>query len=656
MINQKKNLKKINFKSKSSPVDKKNWSDKGSKTNSTQKVAKRIKEPTISVLVPFAYGEHIFRILPAKPWGPYEHFILNTLSEQPYSAQQLASLINLPYQLITEIMIPFMRVGWVELIEQSSEYYFKITETGINVSELEELPDIKDPQDKKRSFVIDPITGDCYRTEFRAKNRNNPSKQSFQVFGFDRVNKLLQRKSSYAAKLIVNKIISDANLQTIFNSVALDGEEVISFMQRPFDEPYGQDIRYAIAEVDINGEIGGMPDRLSNELKQQILNVANKQREKIKLLSNSDHIEVEELEIQPLKKSISNSIYISPDQYELILGGQQHKDHLLGLINNAYSKIIIHSTFIHPDKLNELMPLLLSAAKRSVQVDLMWGQLDPDETDQKAVQQYQQVIDTLEQCQKKAYDEGLESYFKIHLDASGSHTKFIICDSADGCYKATFGSCNWLASGFHKFEASVCISSLDFVAESFKIASILSKGKHFLASDFSQELARLGNKLRIDANNLQGNEKLINIQMVGANNHEDFLLRARDEAEKRIIICSHRVGQVADNSIFPTILSNDKASKTAIYGRATGKSGGMTKHQSLQLKADYESKGFNIVIADEPQIHAKILAWDDNDVLISSLNWLSASSLVDPLREIGIYINDSNIVDKVITAINKTLS
>ena len=99
--------------------------------------------------MPFAYGEHIFRILPAKPWGPYEHFILNTLSEQPYSAQQLASLINLPYQLITEIMIPFMRVGWVELIEQSSEYYFKITETGINVSELEELPDIKDPQDKK---------------------------------------------------------------------------------------------------------------------------------------------------------------------------------------------------------------------------------------------------------------------------------------------------------------------------------------------------------------------------------------------------------------------------------------------------------------------------------------------------------------------------
>lgn len=60
MINQKKNLKKINFKSKSSPVDKKNWSDKGSKTNTTQKVAKRIKEPTISVLVPFAYGEHIF--------------------------------------------------------------------------------------------------------------------------------------------------------------------------------------------------------------------------------------------------------------------------------------------------------------------------------------------------------------------------------------------------------------------------------------------------------------------------------------------------------------------------------------------------------------------------------------------------------------------
>ena len=445
-------------------------------------------------------------------------------------------------------------------------------------------------------------------------------------------------------------------MQTIFNSVALDGEEVISFVQRPFDEPYGRDIRYAIAEVEINDEIRGMPDRISNELKEQIINIATKQREKINLLNNEKNAKIEEVEIHPLKKNISNSIFINRNQYELILGGKDHNTHLFDLINNACSRIIIHSTFIHPDKLIQLMPTLLSAAKRSVQIDLMWGQLDPDETDEKAVQQYQQVINTLEHCQKIAYDEGLESYFKIHLDASGSHTKFIICDYEDGKYKATFGSCNWLASGFHKFEASVCITSQEFVAESLKVASILSKGKHFLANDFSQELARLGNKLKSNTNHNHTDKELINIQMVGANNHEDFLLKARDEAEERIIICSHRVGQVADNSIFPTILSNRKATKTAIYGRATGKNGGMTKSQSLQLKSDYESKGFNIVVADEPQIHAKILAWDNDQLLITSLNWLSASSLVEPLREIGIYVNDSDIVDKIIVAINKSLS
>lgn len=108
------------------------------------------------------------------------------------------------------------------------------------------------------------------------------------------------------------------------------------------------------------------------------------------------------------------------------------------------------------------------------------------------------------------------------------------------------------------------------------------------------------------------------------------------------------MSQVADNSILPTVLSNRNAIKTAMYGRATGKKGGMTTSQSKQLKSDYESKGFNIVVADEPQIHAKVLAWDDDEALITSLNWLSASSHVDPLREIGIYINDKNITEKII--------
>ena len=39
--------------------------------------------------------------------------------------------------------------------------------------------------------------------------------------------------------------------------------------------------------------------------------------------------------------------------------------------------------------------------------------------------------------------------------------------------------------------------------------------------------------------------------------------------------------------------------------------------------------------------HAKVLAWDNNDLLITSLNWLSASApdnLVEIYHEVGVYV------------------
>ncbi len=41
----------------------------------------------------------------------------------------------------------------------------------------------------------------------------------------------------------------------------------------------------------------------------------------------------------------------------------------------------------------------------------------------------------------------------------------------------------------------------------------------------------------------------------------------------------------------------------------------------------------------EPTIHAKILAWDDDNLLITSRNWLSANSAENnPLGEIGLFL------------------
>jgi len=75
-----------------------------------------------------------------------------------------------------------------------------------------------------------------------------------------------------------------------------------------------------------------------------------------------------------------------------------------------------------------------------------------------------------------------------------------------------------------------------------RVASILAKGKSFIAGDFSQELARLSNNLKAENSlnkKLESTSDLLTIRIIGSNDHENYLLKVRDEAKKRIFVCSH---------------------------------------------------------------------------------------------------------------------
>ena len=51
-----------------------------------------------------------------------------------------------------------------------------------------------------------------------------------------------------------------------------------------------------------------------------------------------------------------------------------------------------------------------------------------------------------------------------------------------------------------------------------------------------------------------------------------------------------------------------------------------------------------------PRLHAKLLAWDDDALAITSQNWLSADpSDSAPLRELGLFINAPRVADHLIT-------
>lgn len=77
------------------------------------------------------------------------------------------------------------------------------------------------------------------------------------------------------------------------------------------------------------------------------------------------------------------------------------------------------------------------------------------------------------------------------------------------------------------------------------------------------------------------------------------------------------------------------------YGRT---SGGLSSEDAAALVRDDSGTGVNVQPIFDPRLHAKVLAWDNDNLVISSQNWLSADPPPDkPLSEIGLFIHSKNV-------------
>jgi hypothetical protein len=82
------------------------------------------------------------------------------------------------------------------------------------------------------------------------------------------------------------------------------------------------------------------------------------------------------------------------------------------------------------------------------------------------------------------------------------------------------------------------------------------------------------------------------------------------------------------------------------YGRPTGVLSGV---DAAGLAMEFARQGVAITPIHYPRLHAKILAWDDNAIAVTSQNWLSADPAEGALRrEIGIFVESNKVADWVI--------
>lgn len=589
----------------------------------------------IFVKIPFGFGTYRLKILRSQKWGAIDLMILISLLEGPKTSQQISQEASLPKQLIIEIIIPLMKAGWIEIINSDNQFLFTLTERGIAVADGEDLPPNQDPMSVVRSFLIDPLTEECYR--FEKKKR----KQNYLIYKGPKANSLAKQYGNYCVELKVVNPKYSPKLSEILNCLPNENEEVVGVEDEYIKENFSNSLRFMLACVDSDNKVTGVPD-ISSSLKDAIIDAAIKQRE-ILLADPSITRKAKNTTFEVITKDRTfPEKTVDASNLKVITGGENHYKHIIECITDAYSRLIIHSTFINPSTVELFLENLLQCARKRVKIDILWGQTEPEE--EIKLKQYNEIIMGIEKFQRRINSEGLSTQINFHSIPTGSHSKFIVYDDSAGNWSVSIGSCNWLSSGFNRFEASVKVTDKSLVADCLNIASELATGNLGVSNMLSRDLAIEASRLSrfVDDNIEEPILNSVGVQILTSQEHHALIKQASEQVKERFFICSHRFSFAADRPILTPLISAKKDNPHLKINVAYGRTSGTMKNRDVNMvNKDLQKIGFEIIKADDPQIHAKFVVWDTKHLIVSSLNWLSSSSKGHKFSELGIYLNGS---------------
>lgn len=575
---------------------------------------------TLHVTFPVLRGARRFHIEKGRRWSLIEHVLLDAIWKKASSAADLAAASGLPRRVVVEAFVRLMRAGWVEMVVSAGGLTFNATALGATVVGRDQLPAATRVEPGYRGFAIEQITGGVFRSrglDLRPRNR-------LPVSNDDQI----------VVHLTASEAFEGGDLSEVFT--AIEGEdELIVGVDRSSRKLVD---RYAVVTVREN-LIEGLPNRASTMLKALI---QGKALEAIAAQSREKGELVPKLPAVPKRAESSEYAVSKPALYEhddLIVDGNAHKDALERTIRKATERVIIHSTFVTDDGANRILPFLLQAATKGTAIDILWGQ---DEIGT-ATTSSQAAIGRLD---AKIAESGRSDSIRIHPFSTNSHAKFIIADNGTGRWLAVLGSCNWLASDFSSFEVSARLRDPALVGELVRRLGALSRGRPGIWGEHSIGLTVLGRRI---AELPRGAGRTVPMRLLFSPHHAKLTLEARDRAEQRIFVLSHRFGIAGQPVSLLPILSAVKAKSIdalAYYGRTTG---ALTGVDGADLTRALSKQGVTIQPVHKPRLHAKVLGWDDNVLAVSSLNWLSADPPEAAMyREIGVLIEAPRIADNFI--------
>lgn len=565
------------------------------------------------VAVPIQYATIRVFVDKGRHWSVVEHLLLNSICERPRTADELAVLANLPIRLVIEALINLMRVGWAEIQPVGERLKFAGTTGGQANVKLETLPPVSRPLTRTPKFAIEQVTGSVLR--WREIVFVPPTSKRLQAPGL--------------VKLPVGSNLPIRNAMDIVSSLLED------------DERYrGADARSAkpgqgFALVTLTGQkLAGLPRQAPKELRDKVLAAA---RGRLGAAPPTAPAPVQ-VGLDPAFLHDVRRASFSVD--DLALGGEANWNLLRDMVSRARSILVIHSTFVGTESVDRLLPLLIEAAlKRGVTAHILWGKNDHEF-------QSSPTREAIAHARSTFSQEGLDGFVHVHPFSTKSHAKLIVADDDKGGLAAAVGSCNWLSSRFDAYDVGLRLTDPLLVSD--VCGSLAQMAYEATGRTIGLVMDLAGRALNLQrAGESRGRSSA---RLVCGAEHAQLIDYARDSAQKRIVIASHRLGESAETlSLIPlrAAMKVRPVGATAYFDKVGPP---FDEAGAAALVAATDAK--NVRFVRGKNLHAKFLAWDDDDVVITSFNLLSADP-GSPWSEIGIHLHSPGVAKRLIEDIGE---
>lgn len=536
------------------------------------------------------YGTNIGR-----RWSVLEHMLLNELTTDRRTVDDLVVASGLRPRLVVEALINLVRSNFVEIRATDAELLFQATALGRKQSEKQEIDANQVPSDRWISLAFDQITGTWLRSDDLTLVHEHELPQRARLM-----------PTTYSSFDPLDGRLRD--LLYLPPEETLRPEEVR--LKKP-STPYAQVVLR-------HGVIEGLPTYVGEDLRQRV-------REYLA------DVEDEDGEEEFLREVVEETEFRSDlDPDALFVGGPAQLHVIQEALRSARTTAVIHSCFLGKSTIRALLPDLEAAAKRKVKVDLLWGlaQKDAGEIATK-VGDANEILDELSSAYRKRV--------QLSPRSSGSHAKIIVYDDTKTeQWISVVGSCNFLSTDFDAIDVALRMRSPGMAV---RLLAWLLTMQIPAAGSWPPVARRLDRAWSDARKRKQGGKETGShgLKLAVDADHYALIRTARDVADTDIVVTCDLLGIAAETSAFvPLAEAASSGVKVSMFYQRP--SDLLESEGRVPTREDLKVRGLEIDVVEE--LHAKLLLWGHSDFVATSFNWLATS--VDSTRsrglEIGVHV------------------